>query len=180
MLTNAKIYLTIGVLFSFATAIAIEEIRISALKEDLANKSAEYSSYKAEAERLQRDELAKAASETERRIKKQETIINEREKTIEKLRSDYRNANAISQRLRDHIKKLTTASNGSATINPTTTSCSKTEITAERIGELASLVDETAGILARELDDAIARGTACEILYQSLNEGSANGSKGVN
>lgn len=180
MLTKANFYLTIGVLFSFATTIAIEEIRISAAKEDLANLNAEYSSYKAEAEKLQRDELAKAASETERRLKNQETIINEREKTIEKLRSDYRNASATSQRLRDHIKKLTTASNGSTTTNPTTTSRSKAEITAERLGELASLADETAGKLARELDDAIARGRACEILYQSLNEGSVNGSERVN
>lgn len=174
MLTRAKFYLTIGVLFSFAAVVSIEEIRLAAVREDLAKERADYLQYQVDAEKLQRDALAKAAAETERRLKNQETIINDHQQTIEKLRDDYRNANAISQRLRDRIKTLTTSNSSDSTNNSTSTGSGETKTAAERIGELASLVDETAGILARELDEAVTRGRTCETIYQSLNEGKAN------
>jgi chromosome segregation ATPase len=170
MISNIKNYLAIGVLASVAAVVAIEEIRLAAAKEDLADLQTEFADYKLNAQTLQRDALAKAAKETERRLEAQRSIINAKDETIEKLRTDFGNANAISERLRQRIKQLSRTNSNYQSTNSTPTGNSETKSPTERIGNLATMVDEAAGTLARELDEAIARGKACEVMYESLTE----------
>lgn len=170
MISNIKNYLAIGALVSIAAVVAIEEIRLAAAKEDLADLQTEFADYKLNAQTLQRDALAKAAKETERRLEAQRSIINAKDETIEKLRTDFGNASAISERLRKQIKQLTRTNSNRPPSNSTPTGSSETKSPTERIGDLATMVDEAAGTLARELDEAVARGKACEVMYESLTE----------
>lgn len=170
MISEIKNYLAIGALVSVAAVVAIEEIRIAAAKEDYANLETEFADYKLNAQTLQRDALAEAAKETERRLKTQRTIINAKDQTIEKLRTDFGNANAISKRMRQQIEQLTRTTSNHPTSNSTPAGNSETKSPTERIGDLATMADETAGILAKELDEAIARGKACQVMYESLTE----------
>lgn len=170
MISTSKAYLAIGVLFSFAAVVAVEEVRLAAAYEEIAERKTELADFKLNVETLQRDALEKAAKETQRRLTQQRKIIDAKEQTIKKLRADFNSANAVSKRLHDRIQELTRANTNQSTGNPTPTGNSKTESTTERIGDLARMADETAGTLARELDDAIARGKACEVMYKSLTD----------
>lgn len=170
MISTSKFYLAIGVLFSFAAVVAIEEIRLAAAFEETAKTQTELANFKLNVETLQRDALEKAAKETQRRLNTQKEIIDAKQQTIEKLRADFNSANAASERLHQRIEQLTRHNTNQPTSNPTPAGISKTKSTTERIGNLARVVDETAGTLAKELDESIARGKACEKLYGSLTE----------
>lgn len=170
MISTSKFYLAVGMLFSFAAVVAIEEIRLAAAFEETAKIKTELADFKLNVETLQRDALEKAAMETQRRLNTQKEIINAKQQTIERLRADFNSATAASERLHKRIEQLTRNTTNQPTGNPTPTGISKTKSSTERIGNLATVVDETAGTLAKELDDAIARGKACEKLYSSLTE----------
>lgn len=172
MITKAKTLLTVGIISAFAVVVAVEESRLASVREDMAELKAKHLSEITKLTMLQRDALISAQEETQRRLTNQRKVIDEHKNTIEKLHADYLSANDVSIRLRQRVEQLTQSSCGSKAINSTTAPSGETESATARIAELARLADETAGKLARELDEAIARGKTCEMLYQNLTKDS--------
>lgn len=174
MLTKVRVFFALGVIISFAAVIAIEEIRLQKAEDDYAELNASFLQYQLDAEKAQAVALASAAKETERRLSKQRSIINAKNKTLAKLRNDFNSSNAVSIRLRKQITKLSNQVSNQSTSDPTTAGNGETKAITGKLGKLATLADDAAGKLAKELDGAIARGRACEILYNSLSEGVAD------
>lgn len=169
-----RILLILGVIFLFAGVVTFEEFKLNRAKRNFADLQQEFTQYKLNAEEAKANALIEAAEETERRLETQRRIVDDYSQKLEKLRGDFANANAVSQRLRERIQTLTSSSRQNSTINSTSAGIGETKSTTERIGELAAMADAAAGKLAQELDDAIARGKACETMYQDLSKGKPN------
>lgn len=172
MPVKARSILALGVILSFAAVITVEEYRLFKASEDYANLNNEFLQYKLDAEVIKTNALNAAAEETERRLNQQKAISDDYIKTIDRLNFDKRNANAIAARLRKSIKQLSKSSNSNQASDTTATRISNAKITAEKLGDLATMADRAAGKLAKELDEAITRGKTCQRLYTSLTEGS--------
>lgn len=181
MPVKARLILAFGVILSFAAVVTVEEYRLFKAKEDYADLNAQFLQYKLDAEVIKTHALNSAAEETKRRLNKQKAISDDYVKTIEKLNADNVSSNAIANRLRERITQLSQSSCKNSTNDPTATRAGNAESAAGKLGNVATMADKAAGKLARELDEAIARGKTCERLYISLSEVSDHdGPKGAN
>tara|TARA_R110002049_G_scaffold83938_11_gene213704 strand:- start:1972 stop:2520 length:549 start_codon:yes stop_codon:yes gene_type:complete len=170
-LSTYALQIAIGSALTFAGVAGVQTLRLSAEQGAHAKTQKQHEQMVAAAARATADAVMLARVEERRRYAELQGIADETAQALTRARADGAAAVAVSQRLRERITALVSATGRCAGDSAAAEPGTATRTTGDLLADVQRRLDQATDEVARHADDARIAGRACERSYNALSGG---------